>query len=89
MLDYKIALMQLLNQAQSHQTPMEQRHLNECVGLYLAQNIQAHHDIPLFDNSAMDGYAICLHTQPNSTDYQIVGRIAAGDTGHQIQLKPG
>ena len=89
MLDYKIALTQLLNQVQSHQTPIEQRHLNECVGLYLAQNIQAHHDIPLFDNSAMDGYAICLHTQPNSTDYQIVGRIAAGDTGHQIQLKPG
>ena len=32
--------------------------LATCLGLVLAENVVAHHDIPPFDNSAMDGYAV-------------------------------
>ncbi|MFW5759359.1 MAG: gephyrin-like molybdotransferase Glp [Cyclobacteriaceae bacterium] len=56
--------------------------VSEVTGYYLAETIYAPIDLPDFDNSAMDGYAVCgLHES-----YQIVGEIAAGDTAnHQLQ----
>ena len=41
--------------------------------------------MPPFRQSAMDGYALCLHDLLN---YQLTGEIKAGD-GHEIQLSPG
>ena len=50
--------------------------LLEAGGFYLAESIHAPFDLPDFDNSAMDGYAVC----GLSDNYTIVGEVAAGDT---------
>lgn len=58
--------------------------LEDIPGFALAEEIIAPFDIPSFDNSAMDGYALCgLHGE-----YQIIGEVAAGDTG-SIELLDG
>lgn len=49
-------------------------------GFYLAETIVCPFDMPSFDNSAMDGYAIC----GNHDSYEIVGEVAAGDTDPYI-----
>jgi molybdopterin molybdotransferase len=48
------------------------------LGFYLAETILSPFDLPSFDNSAMDGYAIC----GDHDCYQIVGEVAAGDSDH-------
>lgn len=58
--------------------------LEEALGFYLAMQIIAPFDIPSFDNSAMDGYALC----GIEIAYKIVGEVAAGDTS-QHELKHG
>ncbi len=58
--------------------------LMESLNYYLADTISAPLDLPSFDNSAMDGYAI-LGEGPS---YKIVGEIQAGDI-EPYQLKPG
>ncbi|MBV6642148.1 MAG: molybdopterin molybdotransferase MoeA [Cyclobacteriaceae bacterium] len=56
----------------------------ESLNYYLADTITAPLNLPSFDNSAMDGYAV-LGEGPT---YEIVGEIQAGDTRNH-QLKPG
>ncbi|XOV92789.1 MAG: gephyrin-like molybdotransferase Glp [Bacteroidota bacterium] len=58
--------------------------LEDSLNYYLAKPIIASLDLPPFDNSAMDGYAI-LGSGPS---YEIVGEIQAGDTSH-YQLNEG
>ncbi len=53
----------------------EFRNLSECLGFSLSEDIIALFDMPSFDNSAMDGYALC----GLSKEYIIVGEVAAGD----------
>jgi molybdopterin molybdotransferase len=87
MLDYASALSQLLMhmevlRADAPRTVMHTP-LFDAVGLALAHDVLVQHDMPLFDNSAMDGYALHLHTNTpidGSIDapYELVGRIAAG-----------
>lgn len=48
--------------------------LNEARGHYLARAIHAPLDLPSFDNSAMDGYAICGEGET----FAVVGEVAAG-----------
>jgi molybdopterin molybdotransferase len=60
------------------------RPLSECSGFYLAEEITSPFDLPSFDNSAMDGYAVC----GISDRYDIVGEIPAGDTSDH-SLEPG
>lgn len=62
----------------------ETRKLEECLGFCLSQEIRAPFDMPAFDNSAMDGYALC----GNATEYKIIGEIAAGDNS-EVTLKKG
>lgn len=62
----------------------ENRSLKECLGFSLSKDITASFDIPSFDNSAMDGYALC----GISKEYSIVGEVAAGDEV-QLTLKEG
>ncbi|MCB7480156.1 gephyrin-like molybdotransferase Glp [Christiangramia sediminis] len=62
----------------------ESRNLNDCLGFSLAENITASFDMPSFDNSAMDGYALC----GISKQYIIVGEVAAGDSS-DIELENG
>lgn len=52
----------------------------------LAQDLPVVHNVPEFDNSAMDGYAI--HGNERQ-EWQVVHRIAAGDDGAPLQLAPG
>ena len=62
----------------------EIRNLSDCLDYSLSKAISAPFDMPSFDNSAMDGYALC----GISKEYKIVGEVAAGDTG-QFTLKEG
>lgn len=52
----------------------------------LAQDVAVVHNVPEFDNSAMDGYAICGNALQA---WQVVHRIAAGDDGAPLQLAAG
>ena len=58
--------------------------LEEARGYYLAEEITSPFDLPPFDNSAMDGYAVC----GESSTYRIVGEMPAGE-GKDYDLKPG
>ncbi|MEX0769489.1 MAG: gephyrin-like molybdotransferase Glp [Balneolaceae bacterium] len=58
--------------------------LEESHGFYLAREIKSPFDLPSFDNSAMDGYAV----SGVSDTYQIVGEIPAGITT-DYSLQPG
>ena len=71
-------------QDQSVKLKTENRHLEDCPGFSLSENITAPFDMPSFDNSAMDGYALC----GIYTEYRIVGEVAAGDMS-EIELKEG
>ena len=77
MLDYHEALTQLLDALPGpvggHDLPLAQ-----CVGRVLANSVVACQDTPLFDNSAMDGYAVA-DTSGHLTTFTVVDRIAAGD----------
>lgn len=53
----------------------------ECVGRVLAENIAAPHDLPPFENAAMDGYALCSEgTLHAPVRLQVGGEILAGMT---------
>ncbi|AVR46825.1 molybdopterin molybdenumtransferase MoeA [Christiangramia fulva] len=62
----------------------EFRQLHDCLGYSLSKDIIAPFDMPAFDNSAMDGYALC----GIFSEYDIVGEVAAGDMS-EIKLKDG
>jgi molybdopterin molybdotransferase len=51
----------------------------------LAQSLLSPINMPPFRQSAMDGFALCLH---DALVYEIIGEIKAGDT-HQVILLPG
>ena len=55
-------------------------------GRVLAEAVVAQHDAPNFDNSAMDGYAICGVDEVN---WQLVDYVAAGDSTLNIHLNVG
>ena len=62
----------------------DQLPLAQSLGCYLSENIVSPFDLPSFDNSAMDGYAVCgVHSQ-----FEIVGEVAAGNT-EEFQLSDG
>lgn len=61
--------------------------LGESLGYILATDVIAPMDVPSFDNSAMDGYAVCWeHEIPEK--FSLTGMIAAGDHW-TTQLKHG
>lgn len=66
--------------------------LAQCLGRVLAQSLVAPHDLPPFDNSAMDGYALRAEdtssASPNlPVKLKIVGESSAG-RGYPSQLQP-
>jgi len=63
-------------QSQNVQRSITERLIEESLGCWLAEEIISPFDLPSFDNSAMDGYAV----SGNSKSYRIVGEIQAGDT---------
>lgn len=56
--------------------------LHQAVGRILAQDLYAQHDLPPFDASAMDGYAVHLPAEPGA-QWQVIGRSQAGETPEQ------
>jgi len=60
--------------------PLDQAH-----GRIIAETVRTETPLPLFDNSAMDGYAIRLSDIAGEAPWrlQIAGRVAAGDAGNE------
>lgn len=69
---------------QSISLKSESKPLEGAFGHALATDIVSPFDVPEFDNSAMDGYALCGLYQ----EYQLVGEVAAGDS-KDIKLRDG
>ena len=69
---------------QQVQVKSEIRALSDCLGYSLSKEISAPFDMPTFDNSAMDGYALC----GISREFKIIGEVAAGDES-RIRLREG
>ena len=59
--------------------------LEKAGGYKLFSDVLSPINMPPFRQSAMDGYAVCLH---NSLSYRLIGEIKAGDS-HQPILKKG
>ncbi len=87
MLTYNQALQEILKHAHSlaaRKTPIE-----DAVGRVLAEDIFAQIDMPPFDKSAMDGYALCSSDTINiPVQLKCLGVIQAGEVFKQ-SLKPG
>src|SRR3954470_150054 len=67
--------------------------LLEALGLPVCENIVAPMDLPVFDNSAMDGYAVYFDdvataSEDHPVHLPVVGEMAAGQTRH-LALSPG
>jgi molybdopterin molybdotransferase len=64
--------------------------LAECIGRVLAQDVVADMDLPPFDRSQMDGYAvIAADTNSAPVDLKIVGESAAGHGWHKTLKRGG
>ncbi len=61
--------------------PKKTQHLSleKAFGLILAEEVRAYLDVPLFDNSAMDGYALLCD---DAASFKVVGEIKAGDAAN-------
>ncbi len=84
MLDLDTALEKLL--AAARPVPaVEVLPLARALGRVLAEDVLATLDVPGFDNSAMDGYALNVpdFAAPPAA-FTLSGRIAAGETGHAL-----
>ena len=75
--------------------PLEKytRPLTESLGLALSEDISAPHGIPLFDNSAVDGYAVQATDLAKASNgkpvlLKVLGYISAGDSG-EVQMCSG
>ncbi len=75
----------------SHFQPLETEILPllECANRVLGEDIHAIHDLPAFDNSSMDGFAIRSEdASASSVTLQVVADIPAGSTP-KVTLAPG
>src|SRR6188472_3190823 len=74
---------------QTHTLPVEQIQLHEALGRVLAQDVVADSDLPPFDRSQMDGYAVrAADVQAAPARLRIVGESAAGRGWHN-QIEEG
>jgi len=72
---------------------VEPRPITEALGLVLAEDIIAEHDVPPFDNSGMDGYAVRAAdsvdaTQESPVSLTVIETLAAGHLAER-PLEPG
>ncbi len=63
--------------------------LNQALNRYLADDVYSAINLPLFSQSAVDGYAICAQSviEPN-TEFELIGEIQAGHFS-ELHLKAG
>lgn len=67
--------LQLVQQQKVNLVP-DELPLAQSLGCHLSEKIESPFDLPSFDNSAMDGYAVCgFYNQ-----FEIIGEVAAGST---------
>lgn len=66
--------------------PVETEHvpITECDGRVLAEDVLADHDVPPFDRSPYDGFAVCAEdtvgaTPQHPVELQVIAELAAGD----------
>jgi len=67
--------------------PLEQVGLLDCLGRIIAEPFLARSDLPRFDHSAMDGYAVCGVDLTAGAWLPVTGRFAAGTAPGSI--RPG
>ena len=72
-------------ESKSNRLSIQKLDLIEALGYSLAENIVSQIDMPPFNQSAMDGYAVAMH---ESSDYKLMGVIKAGDKS-SFELSPG
>ena len=67
----------------------ERLKLNQTLNRYLAEDIYSGINLPLFSQSAVDGYALCIQSaiEPES-EFQLIGEIRAGQKD-EIELQAG
>lgn len=64
--------------------------VEEAGGRYLAYDLEASYDSPLFDNSAVDGYAVrSADLASTPVSLRIVGTVYAGDDASPLEIKSG
>ncbi|WP_335967514.1 molybdopterin molybdotransferase MoeA, partial [Acinetobacter calcoaceticus] len=62
-----------------------QQFLQNSLSRYLAKEIYSEINLPSFSQSAVDGYALCSHTEDlNNHKFQVTGEIRAGSKSHDI-----
>jgi molybdopterin molybdotransferase len=61
--------------------------ISSSLGSVLADDVKAPVDLPMFDMSAMDGYAVCFHLNGDAA-FSCIDTVQAGDT-RLIELLPG
>ena len=72
---------------------MEEVPLQEAYGRFLGENLLATHDVPFFDRSPYDGFAIiaadtAAASRDNPVTLKVVGEIGAGSV-HEAEVIPG
>ncbi|MFT3805681.1 molybdopterin molybdotransferase MoeA [Arenimonas sp.] len=67
--------------------PSERVGLADCCGRVLGEDLHSPSDLPPFDNSAMDGFALPVGAEPMpiGCEFDIVASIAAGDDGSEAR----
>lgn len=90
LLDHAVEMVVAAATALRDEKPVESRTVTlwEASGLILADDIVADRDLPSFDKSMMDGFALRTADLAEHTTLTIVGEIAAGDTAPR-GLAPG
>lgn len=74
---------------QTHELPAEKVALENALGRILAQDVVADSDLPPFDRSQMDGYAIrAVDVEKTPARLKIVGESAAG-RGWHLEMRAG
>jgi molybdopterin molybdotransferase len=63
--------------------------LLDAVGRILAEDLTAPWDLPLWDNSAMDGYAVRAEDAAQSARLRVTGFLPAGARAEGIRIDPG
>ena len=69
--------------------PSEPASLSQLVGRVLAEEIPAPYNLPRWDNSEMDGFAVRASDCPLFAQLKIIGYIPAGTSSDGISVHPG
>ncbi|ATO20486.1 molybdopterin molybdenumtransferase MoeA [Acinetobacter sp. LoGeW2-3] len=63
--------------------------LSQALNRFVAEDIYSDIQLPLFSQSAVDGYAICMDTDmPSGSTFELIGEIRAGQVA-DLELQPG